>query len=108
MMKKKNIFLVKFTVVAAMVGFFSPSVSVKTNVQSLNSYDAVPLQLSVSLLNTAEARGRSGGARRGGSANRGGARARPKPSTRPAQRPSTRPAQRPSTRPSKQKRQKCQ
>ena len=95
MMKKKNIFLVKFTVVAAMVGFFSPSVNVKTNVQSLNSYNTIPLEWSVSLLNTAEARGRSGGAQRGRSANRGGARARPKPSTRP----STRPAQRPSTKP---------
>lgn len=78
MMKKKNIFLVKFTVVVAMVGFFSLSVSVKTNVQSLNSYSAIPLQWSVSLLNTAEARGR-GGAHQGG----GASRSRSRPSTRP-------------------------
>jgi hypothetical protein len=107
MMKKKNISLVKFTVVAAMVGFFSPSVNVKTNVQSLNSYNTAPLQWSVSLLNTAEARGRGGGrggarggsAHRGGSANRGGSRARSRPSTRPSTRPANRPAKRPSTRP---------
>lgn len=68
-MKKKNIFLVKFTVVAAMIGFFSPSVNVKPNVQAANGYSAFPLHLNVSLLNTAEARGRGG---RGG-----GARSRP-------------------------------
>ena len=73
-MKKKNIFLVKFTVVAAMIGLFSPSVSVKTNVQSGNSYGVTPIQLSISLLNTAEARrgGGRGGASRGGGARRGG------------------------------------
>jgi hypothetical protein len=69
-MKKKNI-LVKFTVVAAMIGFFSPSVSVQTNVQSANnSYSVVPIQLSISLLNTAEARRGGGGARRGGGSAR--------------------------------------
>ena len=88
MMKKKNISLIKFTVVAAMVGFFSPSVNVKTNVQSLNSYNTIPLQWSVSLLNTAEARGRGG-------AHRGGSRARSRPSTRPANRPAHRPSTRP-------------
>jgi len=70
-MKKKNMFLVKFTVVAAMIGLFSPSVTVETNVQSSNSYSVVPIQLNISLFNTAEARrGRGGGTRRGG----GGAR----------------------------------
>ncbi len=81
-MKKKSI-LVKFTVVAAMIGFFSPSVTVETNVQSSNSYSVSPIQLNISLLNTAEARrGGGGGARRGGGgarrssgANRGGNRA---------------------------------
>ena len=68
-MKKKNIFLVKFTVVAAMIGFFSPSVNIKTNVEAVNGYNAFPLQLSVSLLNTAEARARGGA--------RGGAKSRP-------------------------------
>ena len=71
MMKKKNIFLVKFTVVAAMVGFFSPSVNVKTNVQSQNSYSVLPFQLSISLFHTAEARGGRGGGR--GGMSRGGA-----------------------------------
>jgi len=73
-MKKKNIFLVKFTVVAAMIGFFSPSVNVKTNVQAVNGYSAFPIHWNVSLLNTAEARGRGG---RGGGARGGGARSRP-------------------------------
>ena len=59
-MKKKNIFLVKFTIVAAMIGLFSPSVNVKTNVQAVNGYSAFPLELSVSLLNTAEARSKPG------------------------------------------------
>ena len=61
MMKKKNIFLVKFTVVAALIGFFSPSVNVNTNVHSLDSYSVLPFQLNVSLFHTAEARGISGG-----------------------------------------------
>jgi hypothetical protein len=71
-MKKKNIFLVKFTVVAAMIGLFSPSVTVETNVQSGSSYSVDPIQLSISLFNTAEARrgGGRGGASRGGSARR--------------------------------------
>jgi hypothetical protein len=71
-MKKKNI-LGKFTIVAAMIGFFSPSVSVQTDVKSAhNSYSAAPIQLNISLLNTAEARrgGGRGGASRGGSARR--------------------------------------
>ena len=67
-MKKKNLFLVKFTVVAAMIGLFSPSVTIETNVQSANSYSETPLQLNISLFNTAEAR--RGGASRGGSARR--------------------------------------
>ena len=80
-MKKKNIFLVKFTVVAAMIGFFSPSVSVQTNVPSANnSYSVAPIQLNISLFNTAEARrgggrggaSRGGGARRSSGAHRGG------------------------------------
>lgn len=65
-MKKKNIFLVKFTVVAAMIGFFSPSVSVNTNFQAENTYSTDFSQLNLSLLNTAEARpaARGGGAKR--------------------------------------------
>ena len=90
-MKKKNLFLAKFTVVAGMIGLFSPSVSVhKTNLHTGNSYNLLPLEVSVSLFNTAEARQR---AQR--SVNRGGNRARPRPSTRPVNhtrpRPSTRP-----------------
>ncbi len=73
-MKKKNSFLVKFAVAAAMIGFFSPSVSVKTDVQASNdSYSLAPISLNISLLNTAEARGGRGGGGRGG-ASRGGAR----------------------------------
>ena len=67
-MKKQNISLVKLTVVAAMIGVFSPSVSVDTSSQTQRSTDAfsiIPLQINVSLLHTAEARGRRamGGAR---------------------------------------------
>ena len=95
-MKKKNIFLVKFAVVATMVGFFSPSVNVKTNVQLNNSYSVVPLQWKVSLFQTAEARGNRGGASRGATHRGGGAsRARTRPSTRPTNRPVNRPTTRP-------------
>ncbi len=52
----KNNMLVKFTAVAAMIGLFSPSVSINTNVQSTNGYSVDPIELSVSLFNTAEAR----------------------------------------------------
>ncbi len=61
-MKKKNT-LVKFGVVAAMVGLFSPSVSIQTAISSGDSYRTAPAALSVSLFNMAEAR-------RGGSGNR--------------------------------------
>jgi hypothetical protein len=72
-MINKNRFLVKFTVVAAMIGLFSPSIQVETEMQeNSNFYTALPLQVSVSLFHTAEAR------RGGGRVNRGGAaRARP-------------------------------
>ena len=69
-MKNKNIFLVKFAVVAAMVGFFSPSVSVKTITPSGNNFSAMPIEMNISLFTQAEARRGGGGARRGGSANR--------------------------------------
>ena len=69
-MKKKNSFLVKFAVAAAMVGFFSPSVSVKTIAPSGNGFTAMPLEMSVSLFTQAEARRGGGGAHRGGGANR--------------------------------------
>jgi len=77
-MKKKNSYLVKFAVVAAMVGFFSPSVSVKTDVQAGNdSYSLAPIALNISILNTAEARGgHGGGGARGGGARRGGGNVR--------------------------------
>ena len=52
-MKIRNISLVKFTVVAAMVGIFSPSVSVKPNVVSANSVTSFPFEMNLSLLNTA-------------------------------------------------------
>ncbi len=75
-MKKTNSSLMKFTIVAAMIGVFSPSVSVQTDVPSnhANAYSVLPSHLSVSLFQTAEARrgGGGGGARRGG-----GARSRP-------------------------------
>ena len=69
-MKNKNSFLVKFAVAAAMIGFFSPSVSVKTNVPSGNGFSAMPIEMNVSLFTQAEARRGGSGARRGGSANR--------------------------------------
>ena len=81
-MKKKNI-LGKFAIVAAMIGFFSPSVSVQTNVQSANnSYSVSPIQLNISLFNTAEARRGGGGARRGGGGARRSSGARRGGSTR--------------------------
>lgn len=69
-MKKKNSFLIKFAVVASMVGFFSPSVSVKTIAPSGDNFIAMPIAMSVSLFTQAEARRGGGGARRGGGANR--------------------------------------
>jgi hypothetical protein len=70
-MKTKNVFLVKFTAVAMLLGFFSPSVSVvNPHLQGVNTYSASLLHLNISLLNTAEARGGRGGGARGGS--RGG------------------------------------
>ena len=92
-MKKRKISLVKFTVVAAMVGVFSPSVSVKPDVVAVNGVASYPFEINVSLLNTAEARGR-----RGGGAHRGNHRARSRPAHRPANRPSTRPGNRPPNR----------
>jgi hypothetical protein len=65
-MKNKNSFLVKFAVVAAMVGFFSPSVSVKTIAPSGSGFGAIPIEMNVSLFTQAEARRGGGGARRGG------------------------------------------
>ena len=55
-MKNKNNFLVKFAVVAAMVGFFSPSVSVKTIALSESGFGVMPIDMSVSLFTQAEAR----------------------------------------------------
>ena len=88
-MKKKNIFLVKFTVVAALIGFFSPSVNIKTNVEAVNGYNAFPLQLSVSLLNTAEARAR-GGARGGAKSRPANKSSRKKPGNKPGKKPGNR------------------
>ena len=68
-MKKKNSFLVKFAVASAMIGLFSPSVSVKTMTPSGNGFTAMPIEMSVSLFTQAEARRGGGGARSGG-ANR--------------------------------------
>ena len=65
-MKKKNSFLVKFAVAAAMVGFFSPSVSVKTMAPSGDGFGAIPVTMDVSLFTQAEARRGGGGARSGG------------------------------------------
>lgn len=56
-MKKKNIFLAKFTLVAMMVGFFSPSIKIEQKDNQSN--------LKISILQKAEAR--RGGAKRGGS-----------------------------------------
>lgn len=55
-MKNKNIFLVKFAVVAVAIGLFSPSVSVKPEVKSSHGYAAAPMQIDVTLFNTAEAK----------------------------------------------------
>ncbi|MEA2048589.1 MAG: hypothetical protein U9O64_09120 [Campylobacterota bacterium] len=65
-MKKKNMSLVKFTVVAAMIGFFSPSVSVNTDLQTENSFANEFSQFSISFLHTAEAKPPA----RGGGGNR--------------------------------------
>ena len=62
-MKYENSFLVKFTVAAVMVGFFSPSVSVKTTTHSESRFGIIPLEMSASLFTQAEAR-------RGAGANR--------------------------------------
>lgn len=58
-MKNKNKFLIRFTVVAAMTGLFSPSVSIKPTIQSVNGCNAITIQhLNVSIFNAAEARSR--------------------------------------------------
>jgi len=64
--KNKSMSLTKFAIVAMFMGFFSPSITVEkssTTTNSLTSY--MPTSISVSLLNSAEAR-RGGGARRSG------------------------------------------
>ena len=66
-MKNKNIFLVKFAVVAVAIGLFSPSVNVKPEVKASHGYAAIPMQFNVTLFNTAEAR--RGGGNRGGNRN---------------------------------------
>ena len=72
-MKNKNRFLVKFTVAAAMIGLFSPSVKVQTDVHTNSSnFNILPSEVSITLFNTAEARRGGGRAHRGG-----GARSRP-------------------------------
>lgn len=68
-MKKKNSFLVKFALTAAIVGFFSPSVSVKTIVSSGSGFGAIPIEMNISLFTQAEAR-RAGNAHRSHSSNR--------------------------------------
>ena len=73
-MKNKNSFLIKFAVVALAIGVFSPSVSVKPEVKESHGYAALPMQVELTLLHTAEAR--RGGARRGGGAHRSGNRNR--------------------------------
>jgi hypothetical protein len=81
MMKKKNLFLMKFTVVAGMIGLFSPSVSVhKTQLFTETSATLAPFEVSISLLNTAEARGRAKKPVHHGGNH---VRPRPRPSTRP-------------------------
>jgi len=67
-MKKKNSYLVKFTIAAAMIGFFSPSVSVKTIAPSGDGFGAIPITMDVSLFTQAEAR--RGGGNRSRSSNR--------------------------------------
>ena len=70
-MKNKNIFLVKFAVVAVAIGLFSPSVSVETEVKASHGYAAIPMQFNVTLFNTAEAkRNRSKSSNRNRNSNR--------------------------------------
>ena len=70
-MKNKTAFLTKFAIAAMVIGFFSPSITVEsTKTTGTNLLTFIPNSVSVSLLNSAEARGNRGGARRGG----GGAR----------------------------------
>lgn len=67
-MKNKNIFLTKFAIIAIAIGLFSPSINVKPEVKANHGYASIPMQVDVSLLNTAEAR-RGGGGARGGNRN---------------------------------------
>ena len=55
-MKNKNIFLTKFAIVAIAIGLFSPSININTEAKTGNGYAAIPMQLNVTLFNTAEAR----------------------------------------------------
>jgi len=63
-MQNKKSFLVKFTVVAGMIGFFSPSVSIQTKVVSESGLGGIPLVMHVSLFTQAEAKRNGGGARK--------------------------------------------
>lgn len=67
-MKNKNSFLVKFTIAAAMIGFFSPSVSVNPTATATDSVSMTLSGLHVSLFTQAEAR-RGGGVHRSGNRN---------------------------------------
>ena len=81
-MKKTHSSLLKWTIVSAMIGVFSPSVSIKTVSHANSGLTTAPYELSVTLLHTAEARGRrGGGARRSRPAGRrGGTHRRSRPS----------------------------
>jgi len=62
-MKNSKISLMKFTIVAVMIGLFSPSVSVNTNIEVKKGYAVAPFEMSVSLFNVAEARRGRGSSR---------------------------------------------
>jgi len=76
-MKKQNKLLVKFTVMTMLLGFFSPSVTVRTvtSAQTYNSHASTQKQFTFTLLHQAEAR-RGGGTKRAGtrSRSRGGSK----------------------------------
>jgi hypothetical protein len=55
-MKTRNKILVKYTAVAMLIGFFSPTVEYKPTQLTNTGYSSMPTSITISLMNEAEAR----------------------------------------------------
>jgi uncharacterized membrane protein YgcG len=71
-MKNRRSFMVKFAIIAVMLGLFSPSVKVvESEKVNVNAHSLLSTTITFSILNKADAR-RGGGRRGGGGMRRGG------------------------------------